>query len=75
MIGNVKDAAADVVQAARDFFPFSPAKKGPFSGRGWVLYSGKSIGEAFAEGIRGTAQTVATPPAASLLTLVMHLMR
>ena len=60
MIGNVKDAAADVVQAARDFFPFSPAKKGPFSGRGWVLYSGKSIGEAFAEGIRGTAQTVAT---------------
>lgn len=59
MIGNVKDAAGSVVQAARDFFPFSPAKTGPFSGKGWVLYSGRSLGSAFADGIADT-----TPDAA-----------
>lgn len=51
MVGAVADAARGVVQAARNFFPFSPAKTGPFSGRGWVLYSGQSLGEAFAQGI------------------------
>ena len=35
----------------RNLFPFSPAKEGPFSGKGWVYYSGVSIGEAFATGI------------------------
>ncbi|NEK06061.1 hypothetical protein GR239_36845, partial [Rhizobium leguminosarum] len=54
MIGAVGDAARGVVQAARDFFPFSPARKGPFSGRGWVLYSGRSLGDAFATGIADT---------------------
>lgn len=39
------------IGAIRDLFPFSPAKTGPFSGRGWVLYSGQSIGQAFGEGI------------------------
>lgn len=63
MIGNVKDAAADVVQAARDFFPFSPAKKGPFSGRGWVLYSGQAVGSAFAQGIADTAADAAAAAA------------
>lgn len=55
MIGAVANAAKSAVQAARDFFPFSPAKRGPFSGRGWVLYSGLSIGDAFAEGISRSA--------------------
>lgn len=59
MIGAVADAARGAVQAARDFFPFSPAKKGPFSGRGWVLHSGRSLGSAFAKGIQDT-----TPDAA-----------
>lgn len=52
MVGAVASAASSVVQAARDFFPFSPAKKGPFSGKGWVLYSGRSLMEAFADGIK-----------------------
>lgn len=58
MVGAVADAAASVVAAARDFFPFSPAKKGPFSGSGWVDKSGESVGQAFAEGISGTQSHV-----------------
>ncbi|MFJ1667325.1 hypothetical protein ACIOK4_13245 [Streptomyces bottropensis] len=45
------DAAAGVVGAVRDLFPGSPAKEGPFSGKGWVLYSGRAIGEGLAKGI------------------------
>jgi phage-related protein len=51
-IGSVTDAARSVVDAARRFFPFSPAKEGPFSGRGWVTYSGRAVGEGFADGIQ-----------------------
>lgn len=39
------------MESLRGLWPFSPAKTGPFSGRGWVLYSGLSIGRAFAAGI------------------------
>lgn len=42
---------SDGLQKIRNLFPFSPAKTGPFSGRGWVLNSGLSIGEAFGAGI------------------------
>lgn len=31
----------------RNFFPFSPAKEGPFSGRGWVDRAGESLGSTF----------------------------
>jgi phage-related protein len=51
MIGSVKSAASSVVSSARDFFPFSPAKEGPFSGRGWTLYSGEALATDFAKGI------------------------
>lgn len=57
MAGKVSDAVGDALSAARDLLPFSPAKKGPFSGKGWTLYSGRSIVEALADGIadeRGT---------------------
>lgn len=40
----------DAIGAIRNLFPFSPAKEGPFSGKGWVLYSGISIMEALGEG-------------------------
>lgn len=50
MISSVTDAFGGVMQAARNFLPFSPAKEGPFSGRGWALYSGQSIVEALAVG-------------------------
>ncbi|MDQ0992159.1 phage tail tape measure protein [Streptomyces sp. V3I7] len=51
MIGSVRNAVSSVVSAARDYFPFSPAKVGPFSGKGWTLYSGQSLVEGWADGI------------------------
>ncbi len=50
-IGMVKDAVGSVVQAARDFFPFSPAKTGPFSGKGYTTYSGRALVDGFSKGI------------------------
>lgn len=50
-IGDVVSAVSSVVSKARGLFPGSPAKEGPFSGRGWVLYSGRAIGESLAEGM------------------------
>ena len=47
---DAKKAVSNGLQKIRDFFPFSPAKNGPFSGHGWVLYSGISIAEALGEG-------------------------
>lgn len=40
------------VQWVRDLFPFSPAKDGPFSGRGYVSHSGKALTTDFAESLR-----------------------
>ncbi|MFL1904756.1 phage tail tape measure protein [Streptomyces tauricus] len=51
MIGSVRSAASSVVSAARDYFPFSPAKKGPFSGRGYTSYSGRALVSDFAKSI------------------------
>lgn len=51
MIGAAVEAASSVVSAVRNLFPFSPAKEGPFSGKGWVYYSGLSVGEGFADGL------------------------
>lgn len=51
MAGSVVGAVKGVLKKARDLLPFSPAKKGPFSGKGWTLYSGRSIMEAMARGI------------------------
>lgn len=52
MIGSIKEKASGAVQAVRDFFPFSPAKTGPFSGRGYVTYSGKALMGDFAKSIQ-----------------------
>lgn len=50
-LGEVAGAAARVVGAAARFFPHSPAKEGPFSGRGWTLFSGRAVIRDFAKGI------------------------
>ncbi|MGW6458031.1 phage tail protein [Streptomyces sp. NPDC055078] len=50
-IGDVGRAASSVVGRARDFFPFSPAKRGPFSGKGYTLYSGQAIARDLAAGM------------------------
>lgn len=58
MIGAVTSAASAVVSAARAFFPFSPAKKGPFSGKGYTTYSGKALAKDFAGGMRSEIKSV-----------------
>lgn len=50
-LGGVRDAASRLVDAARDFFPFSPAKRGPLSGRGYTTFSGQKMMIDFARGI------------------------
>jgi len=50
-IGAVGDAVGRVVQKARDLLPFSPAKEGPFSGKGYTLYSGQALAGDLAKGI------------------------
>lgn len=35
----------------KSWFPNSPAKRGAFSGKGWVLHSGYAVATAFADGI------------------------
>ena len=49
-IGGVVNTVKGGLEKIRGLFPFSPAKYGPFSGHGWVLYSGISIAEALGEG-------------------------
>jgi phage-related protein len=49
--GAVYDAVDGILSKVRNLLPFSPAKEGPFSGRGWTLYSGMSISQALADGI------------------------
>ena len=40
------------LQKIRNLFPFSPAKEGPFSGKGYTLYSGRALATDWAKGIR-----------------------
>lgn len=48
---TAKNSAKTAMEGIRALFPNSPAKEGPFSGKGWVSYSGMSIGQAFGQGI------------------------
>ena len=50
MVGKVVNKVKSVASAIRDFFPFSPAKRGPFSGKGYTLYSGRALMEDWAKG-------------------------
>lgn len=63
----VRDNIWRLLQWIRNLFPFSPAKEGPFSGKGWVTYSGAAISEGLAEGmvahigaVEGAANSVVT---------------
>lgn len=57
--GAIAKAVADNMAEARKYLPFSPAKKGPFSGKGWTLYSGRKVIEDFVRGIEQEKGTVA----------------
>lgn len=51
MAQTVINSVLSVVEQARDLLPFSPAKKGPFSGSGYTTYSGRALMEDWAKGI------------------------
>lgn len=51
MVSAPVDAVRGMVENVRNFLPFSPAKEGPFSGKGYTLFSGQSIAEDLAKGI------------------------
>ena len=59
MIGGAKDAVKGVLGALGNFFPHSPAKVGPFSGRGYTTHSGKALIGDFAGAIRAGRDQVA----------------
>lgn len=59
MVGAAVSAAQSVVSAVRNLFPFSPAKEGPFSGKGYTTHSGRALVQDFAGGMldsRGDAR-------------------
>lgn len=55
---DIGGAIEGVLGTIRDFFPFSPAKRGPFSGRGYTSYSGRALATDFAKGIEDETRAV-----------------
>lgn len=51
--GRLTSWVRDGMKSLRGLWPFSPAKWGPFSGRGYVTYSGEAIVTDFADSIAG----------------------
>jgi phage-related protein len=62
--GAIGGVISDILSKARRLLPFSPAKEGPFSGRGWTLYSGMALMEGLAEGLRAAGGDVIDQAAA-----------
>ena len=72
MINGLSRAFAVAQQAAqgiRDFFPFSPAKTGPMSGRGSPDIAGRTIMDMLSQGIRANEQAPDRALAAALRPL------
>lgn len=72
-IGGALSVVSDAVSQIRSFFPFSPAKRGPFSGHGYTTYSGKALMEGWAEGIgsgTGAVNSAITSALASASSLI-----
>ncbi|MBL1100150.1 hypothetical protein [Streptomyces coffeae] len=49
--GDLYNKAKSLVGKVRNLFPFSPAREGPFSGRGYTTYSGRALIGDWAHGI------------------------
>ena len=56
---GLKDAVKGVLDGIAGFFPHSPAKVGPFSGRGYTTHSGRALIGDFAGAIRSGREEVA----------------
>jgi hypothetical protein len=51
-LGSLGRVMGSVAQKVRDYWPFSPAKTGPLSGRGSLLYAGRNLGGDLAAGMQ-----------------------
>lgn len=59
MAQSAINALSGIAKQLRDLMPFSPAKTGPFSGKGYTLYSGMAMMEDWAKGIeKGGAEAI-----------------
>ena len=65
-ISGAVNAVKSGLSRIRSFFPFSPAKRGPFSGHGYTTYSGKALMQGFGQGIGAATEDVAARAAAAL---------
>lgn len=54
----VKNSVKGALSNIRKLFPFSPAKEGPFSGRGYTTYSGQALMRDFGQAIADEANNV-----------------
>lgn len=52
MLSSLGNAISNAAATVKKYLPFSPAKKGPLSGRGNPFYSGQSIVKLLASGMR-----------------------
>lgn len=60
MVSAIGDAVGGVLDFAKSFFPQSPAKRGPFSGRGYTSFSGVALASDFAKGIASQESLVSS---------------
>lgn len=55
---NAVNAVKNGMSRIRNFFPFSPAKEGPFSGSGWTFNSGEAITQGLADGMNSRIPSI-----------------
>lgn len=60
MFPSLNFSAAGMAQIVRDYWPFSPAKRGPLSGSGSPEIAGRNIARMVADGMRWGEQLVAS---------------
>lgn len=66
MIGAVVGTVKSFMDKVASFFPHSPAKEGPFSGKGWTPYSGRATAEGFAQGLTAGIPSVRSSASAMM---------
>ncbi|MGL5851637.1 MAG: phage tail protein [Phycicoccus sp.] len=58
LISRPADLIREGLASARRLLPFSPAKEGPFSGKGWTYFSGRAVMRDMARGIQRQQSTL-----------------
>jgi phage-related protein len=54
----VKESTKSILGTVKDYFPNSPAKRGPFSGPGWTFHSGAATARDYAAGLDASRDLV-----------------